>query len=281
MSERDLTPETADAPVERQEQSQRDVRIVDLVFAGEPGGRARRLAIGGALVVALYASAILVVGHFGRSGASICAEMAARVHDAIAAERAVDVTPPPKPPPPAETPPTPHVAEPAIREHVHTAAHHAPAAPAQAGQIAAASTSPVDFTGSAFVVGSGPSYAGGTTTSAGTNRKPATGAVAPGGTGDGTAHSRARPVSLDQAAWNCPWPSEADARQVDQETVVIRVAVGVDGRADRVDVLQDPGFGFGPAARQCALATRFGAARNPAGDAIAALSPPIRVHFFR
>jgi len=280
MSEGEQMPESDDTRAERQGQG--DVRIVDLVFGGEPGGRVRRLAIGGACVVALYATAILVVGHFGRSGASICAEMAARVHDAIAAERAVDVTPPPKPPPPAETPPTPHVAEPALREHVHTAAaHHAPAAPAQAGQIAAASRSPVDFTGSAFVVGSGPSYAGGTTTSAGTNRKPATGAVAPGGTGDGTARSRARPVSLDQAAWNCPWPSEADARQVDQETVVIRVAVGVDGRADRVDVLQDPGFGFGPAARQCALTTRFGAARNPAGDAIAALSPPIRVHFFR
>jgi len=40
-------------------------------------------------------------------------------------------------------------------------------------------------------------------------------------------------VSLDQAAWNCPWPAEADARQVDQETVVLRVAVGADGRADR------------------------------------------------
>ena len=274
--------EPDDARVERQGQRARDVRIVDLVFAGEPGGRVRRLAVGGACVIALYASAILVVGHFGRSGASICAEMAARVHDAIAAERAVDVTPPPKPPPPAETPPTPHVAEPAVREHVHTAAaHHAPAAPAQAGQIAAASTSPVDFTGSAFVVGSGPSYAGGATTSTGTNRKPPAGAVAANGTGDGVAHSRARPVSLDQAAWNCPWPAEADARQVDQETVVIRVAVGVDGHADRVDVLQDPGFGFGPAARQCALATRFGAARNTVGDPIAALSPPIRVHFFR
>jgi len=280
MSEREQTSEIDETRAEGEGEG--DARIVDLVFAGEPGGRVRRLAAGGACVVALYASAILVVGHFGRSGASICAEMAARVHDAIAAERAVDVTPPPKPPPPAETPPTPHVAEPALREHVHAAAaHHAPAAPAQAGQIAAASTSPVDFTGSAFVVGSGPSYAGGATTSSGTNRKPATGAVAPSGTGDGTARSRARPVSLDQAAWNCPWPAEADARQVDQETVVIRVAVGTDGRADRVDVLQDPGFGFGPAARQCALATRFGAARDPAGAPIAALSPPIRVHFFR
>ena len=56
----------------------------------------------------------------------------------------------------------------------------------------------------------------------------------------------------------------ADARQVDQETVVIRVAVGTDGRVDRVDVLQDPGFGFGTAARQCALTTRFGAADRSA-----------------
>jgi periplasmic protein TonB len=281
MSEREQTSEMNDTPGEGQGQA--DVRIVDLVFAGEPCGRVRRLALGGACVVALYVGAILVVGHFGRSGASICAEMAARVHDAIAAERAVDVTPPPKPPP-VETPPAPRVAEPAIREHVHTAAaHHAPAAPAQAGQIAAASTSPVDFTGSAFVVGSGPSYAGGTTTNSGTNRKPATGAVAPNGTGtgDGAARSRARPVSLDQAAWNCPWPAEADARQVDQETVVLRVSVGVDGRAERVDVLEDPGFGFGRAARQCALSTRFGPARDPAGDPIAALSPPIRVHFYR
>jgi periplasmic protein TonB len=282
MSEREQTSESDGSPGEGPGETRGEVRIVDLVFAGEPGGRVRRLAIGGASVVALYASAILVVGHFGRSGASICAEMAARVHDAIAAERAVDVTPPPKPPPPAETPPTPHVAEPAVREHVHAAAaHHAPATPAQAGQIAAASTSPVDFTGTAFVVGSGPTYAGGTTTSTGTSRKTATGAVAPQVTGDSAARSRARPVSLDQAAWNCPWPAEADARQVDQETVVIRVTVGIDGRADRVDVLQDPGFGFGPAARQCALSTRFGAARNPAGDPIAALSPPIRVHFFR
>jgi protein TonB len=275
MNEPKQVPETKDV------REQRTVRIVDLVFAGEPTGRVRRLAIGGACVVALYAGAILVVGRFGRSGASICAEMAARVHDAIAAERAVDVTPPP-PPPPAETPPPSRVAEPTVREHVRVAAaHHAAAAPAQAGQIAAATTSPLDFTGSAFVVGSGASYAGGTTTAGGTNRKPPSGPVAPNGNGEAATPSRARPVSLDQSAWNCPWPAEADARQVDQETVVIRVAVGIDGHADRVEVLQDPGFGFGPAARQCALATRFGAARDPVGDPIAALSPPIRVHFFR
>ncbi len=261
----------------------RPARIVDLVFAGEPGGRIRRLALGAAMVVGLYAVAILVVGAFGRSGASVAAEMAARVHDAIAAERAVDVTPPPPPPPPAEAPPVSHVAEPAIRAHVHTAARRAPAPPAQAGQLAAASTSPLDFTGSAFVVGSGPSYAGGSTTSSGTNRQAVTGTVAPSATGQAPPRSRARPVSLAQADWSCAWPAEADALQINHQTVVIRAAVRASGNIDHIDVLSDPGYGFGAEARQCALQNQaqFGAARNNAGDPVAGVSVPIRVHFDR
>jgi protein TonB len=158
-----------------------------------------------------------------------------------------------------------------------------PAAPAQAGRLAAANPSPLDFTGSAFVVGTGSSYAGGKTTTAGTSRTAAIGNVAPGGTGDGAAIARswARPVSLDQSAWTCPWPAAADAQQVDEQTVVLRVAVRADGRAERVEVVSDPGYGFGPAARQCALGTRFEPARDGGGQPVAALSPPIRVHFFR
>ena len=235
------------------------------------------------MVVVVYVSAFLVVTRFESSGPSFGAELAARVHDAVAAERAVDVTPPP--PRPAPVPETPVAAktEPAVHLKVKAApTHPGPAAPAQAGKLAAVAESPVDFTGTAFVVGSGSSYAGGTTTRGGTSRTPVSGVVAPGGSGDGSgARSRARGVALDQAAWSCPWPAEADARQVDQETVVLRVAVRADGRADRVDVVDDPGFGFGRAARQCALGTRFEPARDPAGDPIAALSPPIRVHFFR
>lgn len=258
-------------------------RIVDLVFAGEPAGRRRRLATGGAVVVALYAGAFLVVTRFESSGPSFGAELAARVHDAIAAERTVDVTPPPPPPAPALETPPPAKAEPVVHLRMKAApTHPGPAAPAQAGKLAAVAESPIDFTGTVFVVGSGTSYAGGTTTRSGTSRIPPSGVVAPGGTGDGAAaRSRARAVQLDQAAWSCPWPAEADARQVDQETVVLRVAVAADGRADRVDVVEDPGFGFGRAARQCALSTRFNPARDPGGAPIAALSPPIRVHFFR
>ncbi|HVT09682.1 MAG TPA: hypothetical protein VHO67_19610, partial [Polyangia bacterium] len=78
--------------------------IADLVFAGEPGGRRRRLTLGALAVLALYAAAVLVVRQLGRSGASVVAEMAAQIHDAIAAERSVDVALPPPPPPPPPAP---------------------------------------------------------------------------------------------------------------------------------------------------------------------------------
>lgn len=262
----------------------RSPRIVDLVFAADAAGGRKRLGLGVAVVLALYAGVFAFVSHLGSSLGPWGAELAARVHDAIAMERAVDVTPPPPPllapaPSPVESP---RVAAP--RTAQATRAQRArPAPPAQAGRLAAASSDPVDFTGSAFMVGSGASYAGATTTSTGTSQKPALGAVAPGETVGAkvSARSRARPVSLDQAAWNCPWPAEADARQVDEQTVVLRANVRADGRADRVDVLSDPGSGFGSAARSCALGTHFEPARDATGQPIAAESPPIRVHFFR
>ena len=115
--------------------------------------------------------------------------MAARVHDAIAVERAVDVTPPPPPPPDPAPTPEPAVAAPRSRD-ASRAQRARPAAPAAGGQARRRrrqrrSISP----DSAFVVGSGSTYAGGSTTSAGTSRTPAHGAVAPGGTGDGTVRS--------------------------------------------------------------------------------------------
>jgi protein TonB len=149
--------------------------------------------------------------------------------------------------------------------------------------LAAASPEPVDFTGIAFIVGSGTSYAGGPTTSTGNNRVAVLGATSPWTTGSGLVgvRSRARPVALDQSAWNCPWPTEADAEQINEQTVVLQASVRADGRADRVEVFSDPGFGFGAAARLCALRTRFEPARDSAGQPIPAQSPPIRVHFFR
>ena len=257
--------------------------IADLVFAGAPSGGSRRLAIAGGVVLTLYAGVVELVSRLGHPAGSWSAEMAARIHDAIAIERAVDLTPPPPSPPPRPAPASdaPRLAPTHVARSAR-APRAAPAPPAQAAQLAAAAPAPADFTGMAFVVGSGATYAGGATTSHGTSRTPATGDVASGGTGTGGAvESRSRLVSLDEAAWSCPWPAEADAQQVNEQTVVLRAAVRSDGRAERVDVVADPGFGFGAAARQCALATRFEPARDPSGQPIAALSPPIRVHFVR
>lgn len=258
--------------------------IVDLVFARPPGSGGRRLVVAGGAVLALYLGVFCIMTRFSRSAGPWSAEMAARVHDAIGEERAIDVTPPPPAPPPV-APEPPASARVALSPVARTArvTRPSPAAPAQAGQLAAASSAPADFTGLSFVFGSGTAYAGGSTTSRGTSRTPVSGTVAADGKGNGAGAgpSHARAVALDEAAWSCPWPADADAQQVNEQTVVLRAAVRADGHAERVDVLADPGFGFGTAARSCALATRFDPARDPAGQPVAALSPPIRVHFYR
>ena len=263
----------------------RSPRIVDLVFLAEPAGLWRRLALGGAVVLALYGGIFATVSHLGDSLGPWSAEMAARIHEAITMERAVEVTPPPPPPAPPPSVPVaeaPHIAVSRSVRALHIQQARA-TPPAQAGQLAAVSQEPADFTGTAFIVGSDTSYAGGATTSSGTSRKAALGSVAPEASRSAlpSVRSRARAVTLDQSAWNCPWPAEADAEQVNEQTVVLQASVRADGRTEHVDVLSDPGLGFGAAARLCALRTRFEPARDVAGLPIAAQSPPIRVHFFR
>jgi protein TonB len=263
--------------------------IADVVFAGEPGGRRMRLSACLASVLALYGAGIALSASLGAPVANWSAEMAARVHDAISKERVVDMTPPPPPAPLPPEPPAP------VATHVPRAiraqgpARPAPSDPARAGKLTAVANDPADFTGAAFVVGGAATFPGGTTAPSGAGTGPGTGkgaattaAIATAdGTGRDRAPNRARAVSLDQAAWSCPWPAEADAEQVDERTVVLRVTVRADGRADEIDIISDPGLGFGPAARACARVAHFEPARNADGQPIAAVSAPIRVHFFR
>jgi protein TonB len=63
--------------------------------------------------------------------------------------------------------------------------------------------------------------------------------------------------------------------------VVIRVVAAADGRAASAELVSDPGHSFGAAAIACALRTRLSPARDAAGDAVRARSPPIRVRFTR
>jgi protein TonB len=150
---------------------------------------------------------------------------------------------------------------------------HASAAPEG---VAASEPTPgpiVDFTGGVSVTGSATSPLGGNVSSSGGDA-PASGQ--PTGAAGG-----ARGVSLDDRSWSCPWPRQADADQIDEQTVVIRVLVDTDGQTQSVQIVADPGHGFGEAARTCALRARFTPARDLHGEPVRAMSPPIAVRFIR
>jgi protein TonB len=68
---------------------------------------------------------------------------------------------------------------------------------------------------------------------------------------------------------------------VNEAAVVLRVLVQADGSVQAVNVLADPGSGFGDAARTCAMRTPFRPALDDDGGPVAAWSPPIRVRFLR
>lgn len=137
-----------------------------------------------------------------------------------------------------------------------------------------------------IVTGSGQNFAGGTTQAGGTSKAPvrdpnARAGGTPGSTGKGPvqaapppppppAEDKSRaPSRANEGEMNCPFPAEADAAQVDDARVTVRVFVGADGAVSRVDVVSDPGFGFGREARKCALRERFRPALDRDGASIA------------
>jgi protein TonB len=81
---------------------------------------------------------------------------------------------------------------------------------------------------------------------------------------------RSRRATLSgSASWNCPFPQQADLEGVNHATSLLSVVVDASGRASSVSILRDPGHGFGPAARACALRRRYNAALDQAGSPVA------------
>ncbi len=263
----------------------------------EIGGGHHSVAVAIAVVVAL-----IVHGTAAARTALVSLELLewtrtvqATIADHLAQEYDLDVQkqpePPPPPPPPEEKkdeapkpepPPTPDTPPPP------------PPAAAQAGKVLTADpdpNEPVDLTGG-FVSGNGTNFAGGVTQAAGTSTAPvynpnarATGT--PGGTG--APQAAPAPVGPDRsraarfggnAEWDCPFPPEADADQVDDAYVVIQVVVDASGRAQKVDVLKDPGHGFGRQARTCAMQKAYDPTLDHDGRAIVGTAK-LRVHFER
>jgi len=202
------------------------------------------------------------------------------------------------PPPPAPEPPKEEVKpepQPVVQKEQPKDEPPPPPAAAEAAKVLTqepAKEDPLDFTGNTFVTGSGSTYAGGVTQAGGTSKtavyNPAAVATGvPGGTG--TAPAPAAPkVDKSRAAalsgstdWDCPFPAEADAEQIDNAYVVIQVKVRADGTAENVNVMQDPGHGFGREARKCAMRKRYNAAFDVDGNPVAGMTKQIRVRFSR
>lgn len=241
--------------------------------------------------------------------ASVVAGMRASLHDYFWTMYDVDLPPPEKPPtpekPPEPEPPAPEPEaiplpknQPAPKEEDP---YDQPPAPAQAAKVLTAPEDPAqekieDLTDQGFVSGegTGPGYgmvsAAGTSSAATWNRHAQVGGV-PGGTGTGPPKAPpppppgpdlSRPASLIGGTnWNCPFPPEADADQIDSAVVTVSVTVRPDGSPLSVKVVSDPGHGFGRAARICALGRKYQPAFDKTGQAITATMPPIRVSFVR
>jgi periplasmic protein TonB len=251
--------------------------IVDVVLDIGSAGRPRRFLVAAVIAIAAHAS----VWGGTRSSPALRAELATKVSRPPVRDLSIDLTAPPPPQPPRNLPPP---APPAQRQPAR--ARVAPPPPAQAGSVIVQErdpTAPLDLTAEPFVTGTANAHAGGATTATGTNtlavatrevdpRSPPSTAAVP---------DRSSAVALEAQSWSCPWPQEADAEQIDEQSVIIRVVVTPDGAADSVEVVSDPGHGFGRAATTCALQTRFTPARDGAGTPIRARSPPIRVRFTR
>ena len=182
--------------------------------------------------------------------------------DRLHATYDIDMTPPPEVKAPEPEPPEPEEVKPVARAHAEP-----PPTPAQAAKVLTSepdpSDAPVDLTGWGIVSGEADRFPGGATANKGTSTRPvgqaATASGAPNATGTAPAPPAPSGKDLSRAArpaegsWNCGFPAEADMEQINSEKVLLVVTVGPDGRPQKVNVLSDPGFGFGRVARQCAM----------------------------
>jgi protein TonB len=224
----------------------------------------------------------------------------ARLHDFFWRQYDVEVEKPkdepkPEPPPPPPEPPPPEPApapkaQPRVEEDPYK---NAAPVPAQAAKVLTAepkADDPVDLP--TIVSGEG-NAVGGVQSGQGkgdgiTMSKSASHDGVPGGRGSAVAvpvgppaEDKSRPIKLaGGSSWNCPFPPEADADQIDQAMVTVQITVRPDGSVSSAAVVSDPGHGFGRAARLCALSKHLQPALDRSGTAIV-MSSPVNIRFSR
>ncbi len=249
------------------------------------GGREDRLVFAVAL-----AGALAVHGVAGARAARVfpyLAELASFVRvgiaDRLRSQIDINLDEPPPPPKPEPEPEPEKEPEPPPTAPNKAPTPEAPPAAAEAGKVLTAEPdpdAPVDLTGDGFVTGEGDRFAGGITASSGTAKNAVRNVAAvPTGIGSGTPKAKVvaapqvdlskAPAPMDANYWrNCPFPSEADAEGINQSKVTLAVTVSSDGRARTVTVARDPGFGFGKAARACAMRAAYSPGLNATGQAV-------------
>ncbi len=165
----------------------------------------------------------------------------------------------------------------------------APAAAAAAQVLTQQPSAPeeiVEFDAS-LVQGTGVTYAGGVSATAGRSleavRDPgarAAGIVGGTGTDDRVIDRSRAPVLAGGAAWDCPFPREAEFDGVDSAVVTLSVRVSRAGSVEDVSIAEDPGSGFGREAMRCARSKRWAPGLDRAGNPVA-MTSRIKVRFIR
>jgi protein TonB len=204
------------------------------------------------------------------------------------------INPPPPPPPVEEKPPEEEAPKPVAAVKAPSHEREAPPpAPAQAGKILTQEpdpNEPVDLTGQGFVTGNADTYAGGVTASSGTSKtavrelNAVVGGV-PGGTGTkvgAVGPDLSRPPGIvGGSQWDCPFPPEADAEEINYQRVKLLIVVRPDGTPQDAKVIGDPGNGFGREARKCALTRRYEPALDREGRPVSGTIPQVNITFQR
>jgi periplasmic protein TonB len=284
---------------------------VAAILGDEPRGGFDWFYAGLAVALLMHAGMLgfAVASHYLHEIRTLMQGTRVALHEYFWTQYDVDLTPkdkpkaePPKPeepPPEPEAPPPPAPkAAPKPKDDPYDQPPPPPT-PAKAAAVLTQKEDPdkvEDLTGNTVVTGDGTATHGQQSAS-GTGDKPVLSPHAslsgvPGGKGTGSAPPPPPPpppavdrsksaTPLGSTSWNCPFPPEADADQIDRALVNIVVTVRPDGTPVSVNVVSDPGNGFGRAARMCALSRRYTPALDRNGTPITAATPPIRVLFTR
>jgi len=241
------------------------------------------------LAVSLHATAAVgavqaaVLHAFASWARDVHASVALRLGQTYEVEVAKEPEKAPEPPPePEKEEPKPDP-RPVVKEQPKEEAPPSPPAASDAQKVLTqepAKEEPLDLTGNTFLSGNAENGNGGVTQIGGksnvANYNPAAAATGvPGGTGTAPAPpaprvDRSRSAKIKNLAnlERCPFPSEAEAEQIDDAYVGIEVKVAVDGRPESVSVYSDPGHGFGREAKRCALREKYDPALNVDGQPV-------------